>query len=56
VLRKIEVVEVKRKITSSKNQLDEVYEYLGDIRRDLMTVLQRVNDTVSEAQGGAEAA
>jgi hypothetical protein len=49
-------VEVKRKITSSKNQLDEVYEYLDDIKRDLVTVLQRVSDTFSEAQGEAEAA
>ena len=49
-------VEVKRKITSSKSQLDDVYEYVEDIKRDLLTVLQRISNAVSEAQARPEAA
>jgi hypothetical protein len=48
--------EVKRKITAGKTHLDGISEYLDDIKRELVTVLQRIHDTVSEARPMPEAA
>lgn len=48
--------EVKRKITAGKAHLDGIEEYLADIKRDLITVLHRIHDTVSEADPNTEAA
>lgn len=49
-------VEVKRRITNSQKQLREINEYIDDIKRNLETALQRVCDTISEAQPRPEAA
>src|SRR5580692_343060 len=48
--------EVKKKITAGKSHLDGISEYLDEIKRDLVTVLQRIQDTVSEARPMPEAA
>ncbi len=48
--------EVKKKITASKTQLDGISEYVDDLRRDLLTVLQRIRDTVSETVPKQQAA
>jgi hypothetical protein len=40
-------VEVKKRITAGKNHLDGISEYLDDIKRELLTVLQRIHDSVS---------
>ena len=40
--------EAKRKITAGKSHLDGVYEYIDDIRRDLVTVLQRIREALLE--------
>jgi hypothetical protein len=48
--------EVKKRITAGKGHLDAIAEYLGDIKRDLVTVLHRIDDTVSEAEPTSEAA
>jgi hypothetical protein len=48
--------EAKRKITAGKTLLDGVSEYLDEIRRDLVTVLRRIREAVSEAKPDAEAA
>lgn len=49
-------VEVKKKITAGKSHLDGISEYLDEIKRDLLTVLQRIQETVSEARPMPEAA
>ena len=41
------VSEVKKRITSGKTHLDGIAEYVDDLRRDLVTVLQRLRDTVT---------
>jgi hypothetical protein len=48
--------EVKKKITAGKSHLDGISEYLDEIKRDFVTVLQRIQDTVSEARPMPEAA
>ncbi len=42
------VSEVKKRITAGKTDLDGIAEYIDDLRRDLITVLQRLNAAVSE--------
>lgn len=49
-------IEAKKKITAGKTHLDAISEYLDEIRRDLVTVLQRVRDTVAESNQKPEAA
>lgn len=48
--------DVKKRITAGKGHLDAIAECLGEIKRDLDTVLHRIQDTVSEADPAAEAA
>ena len=48
--------EVKKKVTASMNQLTGISDYLDDIKRDLVTVLQRIHDTVLEERPIPEAA
>ncbi len=48
--------DVKRKITAGKTHLDAIAECLDDIKRQLVSVLQTIRDTVSEAQPKSEAA
>ena len=48
--------EVKKRITAGKGHLDAIAEYLGDIKRDLLAVLHRIDETVSEAEPSSEAA
>lgn len=48
--------EVKKRITAGKSHLDAIAEYLDDIKRNLVDVLHRIDDTVSEAEPASEAA
>jgi hypothetical protein len=50
------VAEVKKRITASKSQLDGIWEYLDDFKRELEIVLQRIKDTVSAVTQMPEAA
>lgn len=48
--------EVKRKITAGKTHLDGISDYLDEIKRDLVAVLQRIHETVSESSPVLQAA
>jgi hypothetical protein len=41
------ITEVKKRITAGKTHLDGIADYIDDLRRDLLTVLQRVHETVA---------
>ncbi len=49
-------IEAKKMLTAGKTHLDRISEYLDEIRRDFVTVLQRIRDTVAEANPKPEAA
>jgi hypothetical protein len=48
--------EAKKKITAGRNQLDGISDYLEGMRSDLVKVLQRIHDTVTEIPFKSEAA
>jgi uncharacterized alpha-E superfamily protein len=48
--------EVKKRITAGKTHLDGISEFLDDMKRQLVTVLQRIRETVETAHPKSEAA
>jgi hypothetical protein len=48
--------EVKKKITAGKTHLDDIGEYMADIKRELVTALHRIQETISDADPTKEAA
>jgi hypothetical protein len=50
------VTEVKKRITAGKTHLDGIGEYIDDMRRDLVAVLQRLRNSVADKPSQTEAA
>jgi hypothetical protein len=42
------VSEIKKRITSGKTHLDGIAEYVDDLRRDLVTVLNRLREAIAK--------